>query len=202
MKTIPLLAVLLALSAPCRAEGISALGAAAETSMAAASAPDLGAAKMGAGVAMGDTGGKGAVSAGRNDVKGNFTAATANLGKTSKEKGFKAKDVPDPKKPGIISRTGTALKPYVPHMLGAGVGAGIGAAAAWAGGFGMLGAVLTGGAVGAAAMYLHSKGETGAAIGAASFGIAGLALGGPVGGLVGALVGGLGAWMLGKFFAS
>ena len=38
-------------------------------------------------------------------------------------------------------------------------------------------------------------------IGAVSFGIAGLALGGPVGGIVGALVGGLGAWALGKFFS-
>lgn len=202
MKTIPLLAALLALSAPCRAEGIAALGAAADTSMAAASTADLGAAKMGAGVAMGETGGRGAVSAGRNDVRGNFTAATANLGRTPAQKGLKTAAVPDPEKPGIISRTGTALKPYVPHMLAAGVGGTLGAVAAWAGGFGMLGAVLTGGAVGAAAMYLHSKGETGAAIGAASFGIAGLALGGPVGGLVGALVGGLGAWMLGKFFAS
>ncbi|MBI5595471.1 MAG: hypothetical protein HY928_05210 [Elusimicrobia bacterium] len=202
MRNLPLLAALLALAAPCRAEGIAALGAVAETSMSAASSADLGAAKMGAGLAMGETGGKGAVSAGRNDVKGNFSAATADLGKGGKPKGFTPKDVPEPKKPGIISRTGAALKPYKEHMLGAGVGGAVGAAAAWAGGLGMLGAVLTGGAIGAAAIYLHKKGETGAAIGAASFGIAGLALGGPIGGLVGAVVGGLGAWMLGKFFAS
>lgn len=205
--TLSAFAVVFTLAGSSFAEPLAQLGSAASVTEAAAVSGSLEAASAGNQNAFGETAGKGAVAVAGNGTRGDF-AASRRLDQAGKEKGFKEKTVPAPK-PGIISRAGSALsgigaklKPYVPHMLAGGIGMAAGAVTAKVAGAALLGSVLTGGVIGVAALYLHSKGQTGAAIGAASFGLAGLAVGGPVGGLVGALVGGLGAWLIGKFLYS
>lgn len=138
----------------------------------------------------------------RADINPQFAAQTASpithAGPVDKKK----TEVPTPEnKDGFLDKAGSTLKEYTPHLLTAGIAGAAGAVVAKVAGFGLLGGIAAGAAIGLGAMWLHKKGETGAAIGAASLGLAGLALGGPVGGLVGAVAGGLAGWLLKKFFA-
>ena len=178
------------------------LAQSADISAAAASANNLSAASVGGRLAIGETGGPAPVQAGaagrvQADFEKSKNAAPLTVQKTPKDKA----EPPSPGKGNILKGAGATLKKYTPHLLAAGVGAAGGAAIAAVAGAGLIGGALTGAGLGLAGLYLMKKGQTGAAIGAVSFGIAGLALGGPVGGIVGALVGGLGAWALGKFFS-
>lgn len=197
MKRILTALVLAALgAASAHAEGKLQLGQVASGSggvSAATSPEDL---KTAGAKAWGQTPQAGAVY-----VDGQYAAATANLPEVKGAAVAKADKPGGPPEPSILSKAGSTLKEYTPHLLTAGIGGAAGAVAAKVAGFGLLGGIAAGAGIGLAAMYLYKKGETGAAIGAASFGLAGLALGGPIGGLAGAVVGGLGAWLLGKFFS-
>ena len=201
-KNLTALVVLTVLAAPGYAlVAQGQLEQSADLSAAAASASSLSAAKGGVSLAMGEGSGAPAVQAG--DTRGQFRASMANeQGPAATTPPKKAKaEPPSPGKGGFLKGAGDTLKKYTPHLLAAGVGAAGGAAVAAVAGAGLIGGALTGAGLGLAALYLMKKGETGAAIGAISFGIAGLAIAGPVGGIVGALVGGFGAWALGKFFS-
>ena len=201
-KNLASLLVLAALAAPGYATvSQDQLAQSADLSAAAASASSLSTAKGGINLAMGEGSGAPAVPAG--DTRGQFRASMANeQGSAATTPPKKAKtEPPSPGKGGFLKGAGDTLKKYTPHLMAAGVGAAGGAAIAAVAGAGILAGALTGAGIGLAGLYLMQKGQTGPAIGAVSFGIAGLALGGPVGGIVGALVGGLGAWALGKFFS-
>lgn len=196
-RFLPVLAVLAALAAPASADSNAQLLNAAETSYAAAGTGTPEGLSAGGALAFGEKTGATPV---RADIRGQFSASQAGALANAESPKATLKTAAPPE-PGILDKAGSTLKKYTPHLLTAGIGGAAGAVAAKVAGFGLLGGIAAGAGIGLAAMYLYQKGETGAAIGAASFGLAGLALGGPVGGIVGAVVGGLGAWLLGKFFS-
>ncbi|MBI3297635.1 MAG: hypothetical protein HYZ75_05695 [Elusimicrobia bacterium] len=191
-------ALILALAGNCLAGPMVQLGNSAAVSESAAGTASLGAAKAASGQALGEGAAPAPVAAEETGARADFKTSLINA--EGRKLSLKAKEPPSPKGPGLLARTGSTLKEHSAELLSGGIGMAGGALAAKVAGFGLLGGVLAGGLIGVGALYLHKKGETGAAIGAASFGLAGLALGGPIGGIVGAVVGGLGAWMLKKFF--
>lgn len=192
------LAILAVLSAPVGAAVNPQLQSVAADSFTAAQGSSPEALSAGGALAFAEKTGTTPVDTG---LRSQFAASQRQPALANAEKRKDTLETKEPPPPGFMAKAGSTLKQYTPHLLTAGVGGAAGAVAAKVAGFGLLGGIAAGAGIGLAAMYLYKKGETGAAIGAASFGLAGLAVGGPVGGLVGALVGGLGAWMLGKFFS-
>ncbi|TBR23381.1 hypothetical protein EPO15_06090 [bacterium] len=196
-RLIPVLAVLAALAGPASADTNAQLQGAAAISQAAAGSGSPEALSASGALAFGEkTGPAAPVQAGSQE---NWTASQRDfINAEAAKPSAKTGEVPPP---GALAKVGSTLKEYTPHLLTAGIGGAAGAVAAKAAGFGLLGGIAAGAGIGLAAMYLYKKGETAASIGAASLGLAGLAVGGPVGGIVGAIVGGLGGWLLKKFFS-
>lgn len=199
MRT-PIALVALALcAAPAAAEVTAQLSQVAAQTHSAAVGAGPEAQSAGVALAFAEKQGAGAV---RADINPQYAAATASPITHAGPVAQKKTEVPTPEKEeGILDKAGSTLKEYTPHLLTAGIAGAAGAVVAKVAGFGLLGGIAAGAAIGLGAMWLHKKGETGAAIGAASLGLAGLAFGGPIGGLVGAVAGGLGGWLLKKFFS-
>lgn len=207
MRTVTALAALLALSGPVYADVLGQAQTSVGASQAAATAGSDEEAKNISGMAVGDSGAVTPVPEGQGSASGKAKPALTADAKTATLK----TNAPPP--PSILKKTGSTikgwadstgsfLKKHIGTIAGAGVGAGVGLAAAHVLGAGLLGAGLAGAGVGAAAALLAAKGQTGPAVGVACFGLAGLVLGGPIGALIGAAIGGGGAWAIGKFLYS